>query len=252
MSSADASGAATPPSDATLEQRTMHVFISKALTKILRECPKKHTQLRTACQEVIGALQPAPLSGTLRLAAQRPYVLALADELQKNGADAFPPPQTEPVPPLSPAPSTSADGKCVPGPHAARGSPEDARGWAYTRGVIFRRAWGVGGEGGREPSTVVPRERAQRRQACCANSRPFRADHDLDRPAPAERMATARAVRVRRTRIWTTTRARRRRGRRRAARSRAARQTSTLCRCASRASPSCRASWRWRCTASRS
>ena len=32
----------------------MHVFISRALHKILREAPKKHTQLRAACQEVIG------------------------------------------------------------------------------------------------------------------------------------------------------------------------------------------------------
>ena len=42
----------------------MHVFISKALHKILREAPKKHTQLRTACQEVIGersAASDAPL-----------------------------------------------------------------------------------------------------------------------------------------------------------------------------------------------
>ena len=32
----------------------MHVFISKALQKILREAPKKHVALRTACTEVIG------------------------------------------------------------------------------------------------------------------------------------------------------------------------------------------------------
>ena len=40
--------------EASDEQRTMHVFLSKALHKILREAPKKHTQLRTACSEVIG------------------------------------------------------------------------------------------------------------------------------------------------------------------------------------------------------
>jgi hypothetical protein len=34
----------------------MHVFISRALQKILREAPKKHAQLRQACIEVIGAL----------------------------------------------------------------------------------------------------------------------------------------------------------------------------------------------------
>ena len=39
-----------------LEVKTMHVFISLALQKILREAPKKHTQLRTACIEVIGVL----------------------------------------------------------------------------------------------------------------------------------------------------------------------------------------------------
>ena len=43
----------------------MHVFISRALHKILREAPKKHTQLRTACTEVIG-LQ------ILRLPAREP------------------------------------------------------------------------------------------------------------------------------------------------------------------------------------
>ena len=41
-----------------MENRTMHVFISRALQKIHREAPKKHTQLRQACVEVIGALQP--------------------------------------------------------------------------------------------------------------------------------------------------------------------------------------------------
>ena len=153
MASAAKPEEATPPSEATLEQRTMHVFISKALTRILRECPKKHTQLRTACQEVIGARQSAPLSGLHRLAAQRPCAIIFAEELQKNGADAFPPPDTEPVPPLLPPPSTSADGKCVLGPHAARGSPEDAPGWASTRGTGLRRAPGGGG-GGAGAATV--------------------------------------------------------------------------------------------------
>ena len=32
----------SPPE--ALEQRTVHVFISRALTKILRKAPKKHTQ----------------------------------------------------------------------------------------------------------------------------------------------------------------------------------------------------------------
>lgn len=52
MSGAAPAVPGSPPE--ALEQRTMHVFISRALHKILREAPKKHTQLRTACQEVIG------------------------------------------------------------------------------------------------------------------------------------------------------------------------------------------------------
>ena len=38
-----------------LEVRTMHVFISRALQKVLKEAPKKQTQLREACKTVIGA-----------------------------------------------------------------------------------------------------------------------------------------------------------------------------------------------------
>lgn len=52
MSGAAPAVPGSPPE--ALEQRTMHVFISRALHKILREAPKKHTQLRAACQEVIG------------------------------------------------------------------------------------------------------------------------------------------------------------------------------------------------------
>jgi brefeldin A-inhibited guanine nucleotide-exchange protein len=58
----------------------MHVFISRALHKILREAPKKHTQLRAACQEVI-------------------------EELKKNGADMFPPPDDPAALPPSPLPA---------------------------------------------------------------------------------------------------------------------------------------------------
>ena len=54
MSGAAPAVPGSPPE--ALEQRTMHVFISRALHKILREAPKKHTQLRAACQEVIGVL----------------------------------------------------------------------------------------------------------------------------------------------------------------------------------------------------
>ena len=39
--------------------RTMHAFISRALQKILLAAPKKHTQLRQACIEVIGARSTA-------------------------------------------------------------------------------------------------------------------------------------------------------------------------------------------------
>ena len=53
MSGATATASPGSPPEA-LEQRTMHVFISRALHKILREAPKKHTQLRAACSEVIG------------------------------------------------------------------------------------------------------------------------------------------------------------------------------------------------------
>jgi len=41
---------------ADLEVRTMHVFISRALQKILREASKKQTALRQSCTDVIGAL----------------------------------------------------------------------------------------------------------------------------------------------------------------------------------------------------
>lgn len=47
-----------------LRVRTMHVFISRALQKILREAPKKHTQLRQACIEVIGAPSATALQCT--------------------------------------------------------------------------------------------------------------------------------------------------------------------------------------------
>ena len=38
----------------------MHVFVSRALQKILRECPKKHAALRQSCIDVIGALPCLP------------------------------------------------------------------------------------------------------------------------------------------------------------------------------------------------
>lgn len=53
-----------------LETRTMHVFISRALQKVLKECPKKHTQLRQSCAAVI-------------------------EELKERGAETFPLPTPE-------------------------------------------------------------------------------------------------------------------------------------------------------------
>ena len=53
-----------------LETRTMHVFISRALQKVLKECPKKHTQLRQSCAAVI-------------------------EELKEKGAETFPLPTPE-------------------------------------------------------------------------------------------------------------------------------------------------------------
>ena len=43
-----------------LEERTMHVFIARALKKVLKEAPKKHVQLRQACAAVIGQPPPSP------------------------------------------------------------------------------------------------------------------------------------------------------------------------------------------------
>ena len=34
--------------------QTMHAFISRALQKVLKEAPKKHTQLRQSCTTVLG------------------------------------------------------------------------------------------------------------------------------------------------------------------------------------------------------
>ena len=59
-----------------LEARTMHVFISRALQKIHREAPKKHAQLRQACNEVIGTAtvhtaQPSMLRDALLAPCRR-------------------------------------------------------------------------------------------------------------------------------------------------------------------------------------
>ena len=91
-----------------LEQRTMHVFISRALQKILRECPKKHTALRQACTEVIGTrpitrmpvAARAPLAVARALSGSHPPLSA--DELKKNGAESFPAPEHDHTPPSTP------------------------------------------------------------------------------------------------------------------------------------------------------
>ena len=91
--------------EADLEVRTMHVFISRALSKIYREAPKKHTQLRNACNEVIGA-PPAGCRPTAHL-PERARARG-AGELKKNGAESFPAPDMDAAtPPLTPA--TPAD-----------------------------------------------------------------------------------------------------------------------------------------------
>ncbi len=48
-------GPSRTANQADLEVRTMHVFVSRALQKIMREAPKKQTALRQACNDVIGA-----------------------------------------------------------------------------------------------------------------------------------------------------------------------------------------------------
>ena len=72
-----------------LEVRTMHVFVSRALQKILRECPKKHAALRQSCIDVIGALPCLPEE--LRHASLPPTLFPrtprLAEDLKKNGAE---------------------------------------------------------------------------------------------------------------------------------------------------------------------
>eukprot|EP00966_Prymnesium_polylepis_P049941 1156095-Prymnesium_polylepis.1 len=99
--------------EADLEVRTMHVFISRALSKIYREAPKKHTQLRNACNEVIGApsaqLSPLPAARLPERARARG-----AGELKKNGAESFPVPDMDAAtPPLTPAtPADAAARRC--------------------------------------------------------------------------------------------------------------------------------------------
>ncbi len=98
----------------------MHVFISRALQKVLKEAPKKHTQLRAECTSVLGA-RPQSLRARRARApvAHRPAapwppharVLCLtpsshcgcAEELKKNGAESFPLPDTSSdSPPMTP------------------------------------------------------------------------------------------------------------------------------------------------------
>ena len=66
----------------------MHVFISRALQKIHREAPKKHTQLRQACNEVIGASCCRALPQTAQLPSGcspvRPSTLRPRPPVQMN------------------------------------------------------------------------------------------------------------------------------------------------------------------------
>ena len=59
--------------DHELETKTMHVFISRALQKVLKEAPKKHTQLRQSCTEVLGAPLCRPPSALPRAPAAVPW-----------------------------------------------------------------------------------------------------------------------------------------------------------------------------------
>ena len=45
--------------EGNLETRTMHVFVIRALQKILKETPKKQMQLRQACTCIIGVCKSA-------------------------------------------------------------------------------------------------------------------------------------------------------------------------------------------------
>ena len=114
-----------------LEVRTMHVFVSRALQKILRECPKKHAALRQSCIDVTGALpclpeewRHAPLPPTLF-----PRTPRLAEDLKKNGAESFPPPGDAEAgsPPSTPLPADVPSEREAP---ATQAEKDDAAGAA--------------------------------------------------------------------------------------------------------------------------
>ena len=114
-----------------LEVRTMHVFVSRALQKILRECPKKHAALRQSCIDVIGALPCLPEE--LRHASLPPTLFPrtprLAEDLKKNGAESFPPPGDAEAgsPPSTPLPADVPSEREAP---ATQAEKDDAAGAA--------------------------------------------------------------------------------------------------------------------------
>ena len=109
----------------------MHVFVSRALQKILRECPKKHAALRQSCIDVIGALPCLPEE--LRHASLPPTLFPrtprLAEDLKKNGAESFPPPGDAEAgsPPSTPLPADVPSEREAP---ATQAEKDDAAGAA--------------------------------------------------------------------------------------------------------------------------
>ena len=99
--------------ESELEVRTMNVFISRALQKVLKEAPKKHTQLRAACTSVLGTCaarcarseHPGSSSACKSSAHKLGCCLcsATTEELKKNGAESFPlPDNSTDSPPATP------------------------------------------------------------------------------------------------------------------------------------------------------
>ena len=114
-----------------LEVRTMHVFVSRALQKILRECPKKHAALRQSCIDVIGALPclPEELRHASLPPTLFPHTPRLAEDLKKNGAESFPPPGDAEAgsPPSTPLPADVPSEREAP---ATQAEKDDAAGAA--------------------------------------------------------------------------------------------------------------------------
>ena len=109
----------------------MHVFVSRALQKILRECPKKHAALRQSCIDVIGALPclPEELRHASLPPTLFPHTPRFAEDLKKNGAESFPPPGDAEAgsPPSTPLPADVPSEREAP---ATQAEKDDAAGAA--------------------------------------------------------------------------------------------------------------------------